>query len=280
MPNKPAPISFCSYLLGMSIVNKSDPNKVILLSEATGFVYKKGEQQYLVTNLHVVSGRDINTGRLESGTGAFPEILRANVSVYDTSNDTVNKHKNTILTCCLYDDNGNPRWLIHPEHKRSVDIAVIPLFPTSRTNLFAITDIPNVDATISVADDVFVVGYPLALGANENRLFPLWKRASIASEPSVDYFDDGRKTFVIDGTTKSGMSGSPVFFYSNFSQSNNLDGSCCFSMALVRSFCFLGVYSGRLRGRNSNEDSFLGLVWKKELIDEIIEGNIRDDKYE
>ena len=41
---------------------------------------------------------------------------------------------------------------------------------------------------------------------------------------------------------------------------------------------FLGVYSGRVDGQQNNE-SCLGLVWKKELIDEIIDGGFRDEAY-
>ena len=273
-------ISFASYLLKPCIIDKTNPSNLIFLSDATGFIYNRNNKQYLVTNLHVVSGRDIYSGKILDIYQAIPELLMSFPSLYEPKTGRIEK-TSLYLKKFLYDQNDVPLWLIHPNYKRNIDIAILPLDKLNPPiNFFAINDVPCINTKISVADDVFVVGYPLALGTNENKDFPIWKRASIASEPSINYFNDGRKAFVIDGTTREGMSGSPVFFYSNFTQSSTQDGGKCFSMSLQRTFNFLGIYSGRLRGNNTKEkESFLGLVWKKELIDEIIDGNVRDEAY-
>lgn len=276
--NEPNKISFASYLLNLCIKDKTNHNKTITLGEATGFVYKKNGKQYLVTNLHVISGRNHHTGEILDIHQAIPEFLILYPSFYDKESREIRKTFKSLIFN-LYDGNNMPTWLIHPNHKRNIDIAVLPLNNLSDI-LFAINDIPCVNAEIQIADDVFVIGYPLALGTNENKIFPIWKRASIASEPSVNYFNDDRKAFVIDGTTRSGMSGSPVFFYSNFTKTLTQNGGISFNMSLERDFTFLGIYSGRLIGKQSNDESFLGLVWKKELIDEIIDGNVGDDAYE
>ena len=278
-------ISFASYLLKPCIIDKTNPNNLIELADATGFIYKRNGKQYLITNLHVVSGRNPCTGKILDIHKAIPELLRSFPSLYEQKTGRIEKIS-LYLDCRLYDQNNIPLWLIHPNYKRGIDIAVLPLENLNPpVNFWAINDIQSVNTKISVTDDVFVVGFPLALGTNENKDFPIWKRASIASEPSINYFNDDRKAFVIDGTTREGMSGSPVVFYSNFTQTSTQDGGVCFGMSPQRVFNFLGIYSGRLYGRNINnetieKESFLGLVWKRELIDEIIDGNIRDEAYE
>lgn len=276
------PISFSAYLLDLCVANKTSPGDLLKLSNATGFIYKKANRMYLVTNLHVVSGVNVVTGKILDPMANIPEFVKTVSSVYDDKTGQI--RKGVSITISLYDNTMLPLWLIHPKYKRNVDIAVIPINFNEPINLFAITDVESIETNISVADDVFVVGYPLALGTNETQDLPIWKRASIASEPDVNYFTDGRKAFIVDGTTRAGMSGAPVFFYNNFSQTNLQDGGFCFNMSPKRSFCFLGIYSGRLRGNSSPEDgidreSFLGLVWKKELIDEIIDGGFRDEAY-
>lgn len=40
---------------------------------------------------------------------------------------------------------------------------------------------------------------------------------------------------------------------------------------------FVGIYSGRLIGE-TDFDAQLGIVWKKEVIEEIILGNVKDSK--
>lgn len=270
--------SFSSYMLQVYKINEINRKETILLSYATGFVYKKRNNKYLITNLHVTSGQDIFTKRIENQYGCRPDFISCNVSVYDSEQKIIMKHPEYILTIPLYDEQKRPKWLIHPRYGRNVDIAVIPLLDI-KENIFAINEGLECKTDIHVADDVFVIGYPLALGANENRFYPIWKNAVIASEPSIEYFSDGRKCFLIDGTTRSGMSGSPVIRYSNFTQVTEADGSHSVRMHINKISNFLGIYSGRLNGITSDE-SFLGLVWKKEIIDEIIAGNRRDDKYE
>lgn len=274
------PISFASHLLKLYMTNKVDLKNSIHLGNATGFIYKKNQKQYLVTNLHVLSGRNINTEKIESTSGAIPEYIEMSFSTFDDTSKIVEKQE-SFLRIQLYNQEHQPRWLIHPIYKRKVDISVICLDLDASINLFAINDIQETQTHISIADDIFVIGYPLSLGTNENKAFPIWKNATIASEPSINYFTDGRKTFVIDGTTRAGMSGSPVIRYSHFIYNKDKDG-INFGMCPQCTFSFLGVYSGRLHGKtdNSNVESFLGLVWKKELIDEIIDANVLDKQYE
>jgi hypothetical protein len=124
---------------------------------------------------------------------------------------------------------------------------------------------------IEVADDVFVIGYPFGKGGLEIPILPVWKRASIASEPSLSYYTDGRDCFLIDTTTRSGMSGSPVIAYKTGAfRTTDSDRLSVVPNGFASKL--LGVYSGRIDGY-SKDDSFVGVIWKEKLINEIIDSN-------
>jgi hypothetical protein len=97
---------------------------------------------------------------------------------------------------------------------------------------------------------------------------PIWKRATIASEPLVD--PEGLPKVFVDTATRKGMSGSVAITQTlqvgpypkkDGSNSNTL-------MAITKEI--LGVYSGRIGA--STIEAQLGIVWKKHVIDEIIGG--------
>lgn len=118
--------------------------------------------------------------------------------------------------------------------------------------------------------DVFVLGFPL--GWTGGAKYPIWKRASLASEPLFDL--DGLPKMYIDTATRQGMSGSPVFAKDsgNFFLEGS-DTSDPLQMKMGEAYRFLGVYSGRI-GDDNNKDAFsaqLGIVWKENVIKEIIE---------
>ena len=121
----------------------------------------------------------------------------------------------------------------------------------------------DVDIVPEVAMPVSIIGFPL--GLTSGGYFPIWKTGHIASEPNIDY--NGEPLFLIDSTTRSGMSGSPVVLRMSggFKTKN---GKTVLSMGGYRTL-FLGIYSGRL-----NEDSEIGCVWRPYLITEILEQTI------
>jgi hypothetical protein len=89
----------------------------------------------------------------------------------------------------LYQDESmqEPVWLCHPTHGRGVDVVAIPL-PTAITSQYRLFPINSIDFDTTfrteVADDAFVVGYPFS--DTTHLQLPIWKRASVASEPDVD----------------------------------------------------------------------------------------------
>jgi hypothetical protein len=115
------------------------------------------------------------------------------------------------------------------------------------------------DMRAYVGIPVSIIGYPLGF-AGPGR-FPIWKTGHIASEPDLDY--NGEPLFLIDATTRAGMSGAPVVLRQVGGYMTKSGDQKIVPGVSTR---FLGIYSGRLPG-----DSELGRVWRPRLIKEILD---------
>ncbi len=121
-----------------------------------------------------------------------------------------------------------------------------------------------------MGSDAFVLGFPVRMYGGE--YLPLWKRASVASEPQADV--DGLPKTLIDTATRRGMSGSPVFgqvsgliFPEGVKQTDpDWFGKTYFGLGNR----LIGVYSGAY-GREPFEAQ-LGVVWKESAIQQTIRG--------
>lgn len=233
------------------------------LSLGTGFFYEKDSQFFLITNWHNMTGRDPGTGQPLSKHGGVPDRVKLALSREG------NPLQWTEVEFPLYQDAGTtehpqqPLWLEHPTHRNKVDVVVMPItIPKGAAAYSAHRLSETPEMRISVASDVFVLGYPK--GISGGGAFPIWKRASIASEPDIDL--DGLPKLLIDTATREGMSGSPVVAMSPGGYVTESGG-----LALgVRGARFIGIYSGRL-GKDEMQAQ-LGIVWKTAIIDEIIDG--------
>jgi hypothetical protein len=105
---------------------------------------------------------------------------------------------------------------------------------------------------------VSIIGFPFRL--NELAEFPIWKTGHIATEPLWDF--KGRPVFLIDATTRGGMSGSPVLLRRSDGDRINEAGELVLTSPDSR---FLGVYASR-----PDADLELGKVWKPRAIHEIL----------
>lgn len=269
--------SLCSLQVSPVRVNGEDEASTGGAS-ATGFFWLRNSKWYLVTNLHVVTGWNFELRRSLSTTGFAPTHLEFWFSVdcnEESAPNGANLLKRVGKRVGLY-NSGAPIWLVHPLHADAVDVAVIELFVSPekediRSDLGGRDIITRPINTLEfdklysprVADDSFVVGYPKGMHAQG---FPIWKRASIATEPSIDV--DALPKLLIDTATRQGMSGSPVFARANgvFSPNGIISGDSVIGEVTN----FLGVYSGRI-----GEDELgvqLGIVWKSQVIDDIIDG--------
>ncbi|KNZ68662.1 hypothetical protein Tfer_2753 [Thermincola ferriacetica] len=224
-----------------------------ILGSATGFVVQYGQMPYLITNWHVVSGRNPNSGKLLSPeTGATPDSIRI-------FHHTAKLGEWIITSEALYDSDGNPRWI---EHKlgRKIDVVALPLSELDKVKLYPL-DLRLAESKIIPQPGMpaSIIGYPFGLS---NFLWPIWKTGHIASDPDVDF--DGCPIFLIDATTRSGMSGSPVVLrLTHTYYSNNVQGLVSEGVTTK----FLGVYSGRI-----HNEAEIGKVWKPKVISEILTG--------
>lgn len=250
-----------------------------VLATGSGFFWQKEGAYYLVTNWHNLSGRDPTTKIPLSDTAALPDRVR--FLEYEKGKNEPDGGLYQInvrqITLPLFADYPfQSLWYEHPIHGSAVDVAVMPI---SRENVSASTLIMPAQSLESdcikppfVTQDVYVIGYPL--GIISGLPVPIWKRATIASEPLVD--PEGLPKVLVDTATRKGMSGSVAITQTfqvgpypkkDGSNSNTL-------MAITREI--LGVYSGRIGA--SAIEAQLGIVWKTHVIDEIIGGGkVLDD---
>jgi hypothetical protein len=233
------------------------------LGHGTGFIWKSGEQHYLVTNWHVLSMRDFFTGDNLRPDGGRPNILR---TLFNIQTGSFAKQQWNIE---IRDKNDEPLWLVHPIKR--VDIAVLPI--PSRPEginiaLYPLNVLANTRLRIEIGMEVFILGYPFKI---ELPAYPVWKRGSIASEPQLVRFVTDY--ILVDTASRPGMSGAPVIRQSRTNHILETGGVAVTPGTLTK---FIGVYSGRVPTDHPHEAQ-IGLVWDGSLIDEIIAGERRDD---
>jgi hypothetical protein len=211
----------------------------------------------LVSNWHNFSGRNPKTAEPLSPTAGVPST----VSCYLCLNE-----KYVVREWYEFDlaSGGRALWYEHPRHGREVDIGVLPVDLPNKYKPICLNEIKTTEMRLRVSHDVFVLGYPLGLVGSHG--MPLWKRASVASEPGTS-----EPSFLVDTATRPGMSGAPVIhryrgFYKHDESKPDLDPNDWFG----EGDAFVGVYSGRLGA--SEFEAQLGIVWKDYLIQEVVNG--------
>lgn len=239
------------------------------LGSATGFICRFEGQEYLVTNLHVLSGVNTNTKKVLHESLAIPGYIKFSIprikpnendaSLFDIVDDAEAELK-------LYADHldyeyGLPIWLKHPTDEK-IDVAAIQINHLLADKVFEKFSTQLIDfskpATLhnpnpQVMQSVFIIGYPLQSKLMPNR-FPIYKSGSIATEPQV--FNNGSYV-LIDGKTKSGMSGSPVYL----KKPDSIKFVGLKLHHIQQAYGFYGVYSGREQNDPSLTTAELGIVW-------------------
>lgn len=226
-----------------------------LLSTATGIIVEHKSKYFLVTNWHVLSGRNPENGQPLSQTAGIPDEVRiahhlkAELGTWRFTGES-------LLT-----PDGSPRWISHPRGPE-VDVAALQLQeikPDTQLYPFDL-GLADVDLLPQPAMPVSVIGFPF--GLRPNAFFPIWKTGHIATDPDLDY--DGKPAFLIDATTRNGMSGSPVVIRISgaYTASN---GKYVVTGGVQTKF--LGIYSGRI-----HDDAEIGCVWRPHVISELLAG--------
>lgn len=237
------------------------------LGIATGFIYRKEDQNFLITNWHNVTGRHPISNKLKNSELMVPTSL----VVWFHHEVEEGKFGWKPMPCQLHDEAENPKWLEHPTYGSRVDVVAIAVTSTEDITFFPINEIELSDFRIEVSQEVFVLGFPR--GVTGSGKLPIWKRGSIASEPTANL--DGLPKCLIDTATREGMSGSPVFVrFTGFyvKDPNNV----AHDDWLGQGDQFLGIYSGRIIEQTDELAAQLGIVWKAQVIDEILSAYVKD----
>ena len=264
------------------------------LSSATAFYFESGGEWFLITNWHVVSGRNFLTGKRLDTVGE-PLSLVLKLATYDWDECKDGEFVVAPHDMALY-EGENPVWLEHPALGHQCDVVAIrterpetcPKSMHNAANL--ISTRPNSNIPIKPGGDVFIIGFPTSISVGFG--LPLWKSGYIASEPRYDVDVGGKlrefggmvggtriPAFFVDAQTRKGMSGSPVFarYYGTWDMNDpyatvdfddpgfrDRDDVALWSEG-VR---FVGCYSGRIVG-DDVADAALGLCWREEVIETI-----------
>lgn len=236
---------------------------------ATGFFLKKASDWFLVTNWHVLSGRNPENGQPRHIRGAVPDRCRFYTSVRE------GLQLGWAPSIRFLGDamNDSATWYQHPSQGQNADIAVLPIEPEQAGIAKDLLDQSghDQDMFIDLGENLFIPGYPLGFAASGH--MPIWKRASLASSLEVGHGMD--RFFYIDTATREGMSGSPCLALSNW-RHYSLD-RVTNQMRIVErplSWRLLGVYSGR-RNPSDNFEAQIGIVWRENLVYETIAGVTR-----
>lgn len=230
----------------------------VILSSATGFVVRNDHKKFLITNRHVVTGRHNETNECMSSMGAIPNFLRIVVPIIKKNGTAW-----TSIEINLYDEENNKKWIEHPTYGGAVDVVAIELHDFEYDSIEYST---YSDGEVTVTDSVYIIGYPYGYSVLPgDQKVAIWTLGSVASEPElgINKNDVQLPAFLVDAKTRSGQSGSPVFYHNNNGFKRSGNGLSVFGGPVSFN---VGIYSGRI-----NRDSDLGYIWKWSVIKEIID---------
>jgi hypothetical protein len=245
------------------------------VGSGTAFFWRFSGRTFLVTNWHNLSGRNPLTGAVISAAGVAPEWITLHLYKRVTEPD---EHGYFGLNyepvkIGLLQDGCDPKWLQHPTHKQHVDVAAMDVTDDVVGYQVAHANEIEGDAVLDpfASQDVFVVGFPF--GRIADAPAPMWKRGSIALDPSFDA--QGLPKMLVDTATRPGMSGSVVLGRHIIVGRDypKKDGSRSPQVIYSQKDLVVGVYSGRLD--NELEKAQIGIVWKRRAIEETVASGVR-----
>lgn len=219
----------------------------------TGFIVANKGTNYLITNWHVLSGREWPATNSTDPKGSFPK----DVIIFYNSKVLGNW---IPVSEPLYDTNGVPLWLEDKSGGLNIDVVALPLTShDNRVQPYPLDlNLENVDMQLSPAMSVSIIGFPNNL-TNPGE-FPVWKTGNIASEPDIDYKE--KPLMLVSVIIRKGMSGSPVIARSIGTYIDK-EGNTDVHTGITDKF--LGVLSGY------QPDNEIAYVWKSRVISEILE---------
>lgn len=241
--------------------------------QASGFFWRHGQKVFLVTNWHVVTGyHPFKKQSLQQGWCPDSLVVSYVVSkppdaaTISAIGENALAFSNPAWKVELTADFHHPPWIQHQQCLTDgIDVVLLEYDGEEQVSTIQCINDYNFDALFHyIGCDLFVIGYPLKDASDPmSTLFPVWKRASLASELVVPW--KGKPAFLVDCRTSGGMSGSPVI-RRVFGPATLADLAVKHDSAVASEF--MGVYSGRLH--DDENVASIGLIWHRKLIAEIL----------
>ncbi|WP_237352221.1 trypsin-like peptidase domain-containing protein [Rhizobium sp. N324] len=228
--------------------------KQIHLASGSGFICVGRTGPLLITNRHNVTGRDQKTGDTLSRYSEVPDTISIRHNRLGQPGQMVVRDE------ALFDDEGAPRWVEHPDLRAKADFVALPLKNVDDVDFYSYdpSEPGGEEMMIGPTSVVSVLGFPFGISGGSS--LPVWATGFVASEPDANFED--LPTFLIDCRTRKGLSGSPVIAYRYGFADYAGGGLIALDKPATR---FLGIYAGRV-----NPDADLGIVWKATAIAELV----------
>ncbi|MEQ1867435.1 MAG: serine protease [Micropepsaceae bacterium] len=217
------------------------------LTNATGFLFERGQQLFLVTCRHVL---------VDAANDHFPD--RVDFALHGERGGQISSTRVSLL---LY-HNGLSLWRTCSDRAGDVDVAAIEIPPGSlppNTAYRALSpnNLPTAETPIEVGQSILIVGYPLGFQDVLHGL-PVVRQAAIASSYGLRF--QGLGYFLTDARTHRGTSGAPVLLRADH---DRLEGD-------DMPWFLLGVHSSRLdvgsRDRDLDEALGLNCAWYGDVL--------------
>jgi hypothetical protein len=224
------------------------------LATATGFIVRSSNNDFLITNRHVVTGRNNINNKPLSKHAAIPNKIVISHNIKNCLGQWID------TTELLLDNNDNPLWYEHPTLGARADIVALLLTQTKQIDVYPYDLHKPKELTIQPSDAISVVGFPFGLGVGGK--LAIWATGFVASEPEINY--DDLPVFLIDCRTRKGQYGSAVIVQRNNGAMTQSGGLNQLKMGSITDFW--GVYSGRI-----SKKSDIGMVWKASAVMELID---------
>lgn len=201
----------------------------INIDNATGFVVEKNNKYYLITNLHVVTGEDYFSHAIIDKDSRKPNWI----AIWHNGQKLGSWVK---FGEPLYDKNNNKRWIECEVAGKVLDLIALPLTNTPpEIKLFPLhLNEFNENVLALPGFSASIIGFPHGLASDGK--FAIWKTGHIASD--LDLNSNGLPMFMIDATTRPGMSGSIVVLRMSPYMQNN-------GTHVGIGTRFLGIYSAQ-----------------------------------
>lgn len=243
--------SFLDPLSVKSLFLEQVDEKKEIIGCATGFIFQYNSKNYLITNWHVVTGRDPSNNQILDKLGRTP----TSIQIWHNA-EKLGAWESRIEP--LF-SGEKKNWIEHPKG-RDVDVVALPL-----TQVDSVITLYPFDLKLADTDMIPMVGMPISIiGFPQCMSGPgkmaIWKTGHIATEPDFDY--NGEPFFIIDATTRQGMSGSPVVLRLTGGYQTRTGGTVMATSGMRTKF--LGIYSGQWT------ISELGKVWFPKVIYELL----------